>query len=65
MRNVKISTFVAGLSISLAGLAYFIWSDTKSELLLILAVLGFVIFLASVVMATRACLQWNELPKGT
>ena len=47
MRNAMISTFSAGISISLSALMYFIWSGSKGQLMLVLASLGFAVFLAT------------------
>jgi hypothetical protein len=62
-RNVMISTFSAGISISFSALMYFIWSGSKGQLMLVLASLGFATFLASVASAVRTTLRWNELPR--
>jgi len=60
-RNTMISAFAGALSLSFAGLAYLLWFYDKNKFLLMLATVGLVVFVASVIWIGRISWQWSEL----
>ena|SRR5947207_354906 len=60
-RDTMVSAFAGTLSLSLAGLAYVLWSYNRNGILLMLATVAFATFVVSVIWVGRVAWQWSEL----
>jgi hypothetical protein len=60
-RDTMVFSFAGTVSISLAGLAYLLWSYNRSGVLLISAIFSAAVFLVSVIWIARLSFRWSEL----